>query len=322
MDGIEANLLAKRALMEDSSAPADDIAIFGDSKLFSLRPDAISDALGGEHRITNYSWPFFGMEAFETMLANYLRHRPAPRAIIINGRPEIIGVPASENSLAGVDAHRSRAFIALPVRDLITLAARQRRPGLLWQRLVWALQPPSTAYRSAAWDALRDLARGRGWPKATKDYQRMTTSFRDTGAFLMHRNRQITEAEVLALETVERPYAIYKNHAQAESFERFVSRASAAGIALYVLGSPAPPPYHERFNRLGIHDAHRALLAHWDQKFGNLHVIEPLHPVYPLDHFGDPGHLNTIGDNRFQSTYPALLANALKTIKGPEQVIP
>lgn len=314
VDGIQANLMAKAAQLSSAGAPPDEIAIFGDSKLFSVRPSAVATAVspGKAIRVSNYAWPFFGIEAYELMLETYLQNRPAPRAIILNGCPELIGTPAARVSLAHEPAHRQRAFTALPLRQIIALALRQRTPSLLWHRIVYALIPPSALYKETTPEALKDILRGRSWP-LSEDYIRMTTSYRETGAFLMHRNRQITIEDVRAAEQYLGPFGIHQNHQQAASFERFLQRAARADINLYLLGSPAPPPYADRFHQLGINQAYRAVLHHWQQKFKNLHVVEPLFPVQPLHHFGDPGHLNTEGDTQFQATYPQLLAEAMRT---------
>lgn len=279
--------------------------------MFSVRPAAVADAVSPDTpiRVTNYAWPFFGVEAYELMLDSYLQNRPAPQAVIINGCPELIGVPAEQVSLAAQPAHRQRAFTALPLRQIIALAIQQKTPSLLWHRLVWALTPPSAVYRDTATEALKDIARGRDWP-LTDDYIRMTSSYRQTGAFLMHRNRQVTAAEVRDLEQALCPYGIYKNHEQAASFERFLQTAARANIQLDLIGSPAPPSYAERFQQLGIHQAYRAVLEHWQARFDNLHIVEHLYPVQPLHHFGNPGHLNLEGDAQFQKTYPEALSSS------------
>ncbi len=311
VDGIQANLMTKAAQLRDADAPADDVAIFGDSKMFSVRPSALARAVSADSpvRVTNYAWPFFGVEAFELMLESYLQNHTAPRALIINGCPELIGVPAEKVSLTAQPAHRQRAFTALPLRQIFALAVRQKTPSLLWHRLVWALTPPSVVYRDTALEALRDVARGREWP-LSDDYIRMTTSYRQTGAFLMHRKRQVTAEEVRGLEQAIGPYGIHKNHQQAASFERFLQRAAQAEIQIYLIGSPAPPAYAERFQQLGIHQAYRAVLEHWQARFGNLHIVEPLYPVQPLHHFGDPGHLNLEGDEQFQEAYSDRLSGS------------
>jgi hypothetical protein len=317
VDGVQANLMAKSAQIRDSASPVDDVAIFGDSKMFSVVPAEIAKTVGSGDsvttsnrlRVTNYSWPFFGVEAYELMLNTYLRYRQPPKAILINGRPELVGAPASRNSLMDNPAHHQRAFVAIPLPEIMSFALKERQPRLLWHRLSWAIMPTSAVYRGEAFEALKDLCRGRGWPKPSNDYLRMTAAFRESGAFLMHQNRVVTAAEVEALEQVEGPYGLYHNAAQVRSFKRFLARTAEHNIQVLVIGSPAPPPYHERFLRLGVHDAYHANLTLWQQKYPNLRMVEPLYPTQSLHHFGDPGHLNAEGNAYFQTTYPALLAS-------------
>lgn len=310
-DGIEANLHAKRDIMR-SGTVRDDVAIFGDSKFFSVRPDVVSTAIGAHTQASNYSWPFMGIEAYDAMLRTYLLYKPAPKLILVNARPEMTGMPERCNAMDAAPAHRVRAYEALPLRTLWETIVLDKSWYLLWDRIAYALQPPSAQHKKTVWPAVKRLIRGRGWPLPTEDYVRMTSDFNATGAFLMHRKREVPKAEVLDLEKLLGPYGVYENKRQVAAFERFLTRAEDAGTTVLMLGVPMAPPLHQRFEAVGANAGYLRLTNSWQQRFANFRVLEPLLYTYPLDHFGDPGHVNFKGDAQFQKDY----ASALKSFSG------
>src|SRR5690242_17637396 len=139
-DAIEATLHAKRAIICSGTAH-DDVAIFGDSKLFSVRPDVVSSALGGNVRVTNYSWPFMGIEAFDAMLLTYLQHNPAPRLLILDARPELLGMPRHINAMAEDPTSRVRAAEGIPLIPLLQTDFANGDWYMVWDRFAYAMQP-------------------------------------------------------------------------------------------------------------------------------------------------------------------------------------
>jgi hypothetical protein len=306
-DGIEANLHAKRDIMCNGSV-LDDVAIFGDSKFFSVRPDVVNTALGGHHQVTNYAWPFMGIEAFDAMLHTYLNHKKAPKIILLDARPELVGMPERANAMAAEPTHRVRAYEALPWRELLAAIRADDNWYLLWDRVAYAMQPPSAAHKLPVWQAVRSLVRGRGWPTPTDDYLRMTGDFQETGAFLMHRKREVNESEVRELEKMLGPYGVYRSQKLIDSFDRFLTRAGDAGTTVLMLGIPLPPPLNDRLDQVGAYQGYRGLTDQWAKRHPNFHVVEPLFRSYPIENFGDPGHLNLRGNERFQKDYADTLA--------------
>lgn len=305
-DAIEANLHAKRDIMCNGSV-RDDVAIFGDSKFFSVRPDAVSTALGGHLQVTNYAWPFMGLEAYDAMLRVYLRHKPAPKAILLNARPELVGMPERANAMAAEPTHRVRAYEAVPLAQLAAAVLADGNYYMIWDRLAYALQPPSAAHKEPVRQGLRSLVRGRGWPDPTEDYRRMTEDFQQSGAFLMHRKREVTEQEVRDLEKALGPYGVYHSAKLENSFERFLTRAQDAGTTVLMLGIPLPPPLHNRMEQVGAYAEYRKLTDRWKQQHPNFDVLEPLFRSYPLENFGDAGHVNLKGNALLQKDLEANL---------------
>ena len=322
-DAIEANLHNKaRQIRNDIYY--DDIAIFGDSKFFSVQPSVVREIFStrpefickgcAQTMVSNYAWPFMGIEAYDAMLAATLtgpRERHPPKVILLNARPELVGMPESANAMAAADTHRVRAYEAFPLGELIRAVIADKNWFMLWDRIAYAMQPPSATHKNPVWDAMRSLAQGHGWPPPSEDYVRMTSDFNSTGAFLMHRKREVTEAEVVSLEKQYGPYGVYHSERLIQSFDRFLTHAADVGTTVLMLGIPLPPPLHERFEKVGAYAGYRKLTKQLEQRHPNFHVLEPLFFTYPIENFGDAGHLNQKGNALFQKDYASTLRSYL-----------
>jgi hypothetical protein len=179
---------------------------------------------------------------------------------------------------------------------------------MLWDRFAYGMQPPSAMHKAPVYEALHSILRGRGWPPPTEDYLRMTGDFQATGAFLMHRKREVSESEVLDLENSLGPYGVYHSEKLIRSFDRFLTRANDAGTTVLMLGIPLPPPLHNRLEQVGAYRGYRELTNAWAARHPNFHVVEPLYRSYPIENFGDAGHLNLRGNDIFQKDYADTLS--------------
>src|SRR5690606_16101436 len=51
----------KREMLTDGGAP-DDVAIFGSSRFYHVRPQMVKSIIGEDKKVTNYSWGWCGVE--------------------------------------------------------------------------------------------------------------------------------------------------------------------------------------------------------------------------------------------------------------------
>ena len=292
---------AKRSLLTDSSH-VDDVAIFGDSRFFSIQPAAVAEALGGNLSVTNYSWPFAGVEMVEFILYSYLDSKPAPRLILVGWMPENLAVAADRFTAAADPLYQTRLFNTLPTLPLTLALAAGGHGRLFWASLEHRLMPPSAHHRE------RLVPWVLGTSEPSPDEQRIYRSFRQAGSFLLY-NKEIAPPEAVA--SYERAVGGFAPDAAARNaapFRRFLERASSEAIPVLLFNVPLPNSLHERFEELGVIAEYRRLIAEFEASFGNFHVVEPLIEVHPDNYFADVGHLNAEGDLVYQAAYPRRLA--------------
>src|SRR5687768_2559704 len=81
-------LLEKKRDALTGAVPADDVAIFGSSRFYHVRPQAIKEVVGLDKRVTNYSWGWCGVEAYEAMLRGLINAGRLPKVIVTDSYPE------------------------------------------------------------------------------------------------------------------------------------------------------------------------------------------------------------------------------------------
>ena len=132
-------------------------------------------------------------------------------------------------------------------------------------------------------------------------------AYEQQGAFRMFEERTVTPDEMATFEKSYGPFVCYDNREEVQAFDRFLTLANDAGTTVLMIGCPLTPVLKAKYDDAGAMAAYEKLIADWEQRHPNFHALEPLAPVYPLDNFGDPGHVNVRGDQLFQQQYAASL---------------
>ena len=176
---LDYTVRAKLAAMTDS-ARVDDVVIFGDSRFFSIKPAAVEGALGGNLSVTNYSWPFAGVEMVEFALDAYLEAKQRPKLILVGWMPENLAISADRLTAAADPLYQTRLFNTLPTLPLAVSLAGGGHGRLFWGLVEHRLMPPSAHHR----DRLADWFLGN--TVMSEDEQRLFESFRRTGSFLLY----------------------------------------------------------------------------------------------------------------------------------------
>ncbi len=297
---LDYTVQAKLAAMTDS-ASIDDVVIFGDSRFFAIEPAAVERALGGNLTVTNYSWPFAGVEMVEFALDAYLRAKQPPRLILVGWMPENLAVSADRLTAAADPLYQTRLFNALPAGPLAWSLARGGHGELFWGFVEHRLMPPSAHHR----DRLTDWVLGNN--VTSEDDQRLFESFRRSGSFLLYNRETAPPDAVRSYERASGGFAPESAAPNAAPFRRFLERASSEAIPVLLLNVPLPNRLHERFQEVGVIERYRLFIGEMAASFDNFRVVEPLIEVYPDEYFADVGHLNDPGDRAYQQAYPARL---------------
>ena len=284
------------------SARVDDVVIFGDSRFFSIKPAAVEGALGGNLSVTNYSWPFAGVEMVEFALDAYLEAKQRPKLILVGWMPENLAVSADRLTAAADPLYQTRLFNTLPTLPLAVSLAGGGHGRLFWGLVEHRLMPPSAHHR----DRLADWFLGN--TVMSEDEQRLFESFRQTGSFLLYHGETAPPDAVASYERGSGGFAPESAVANAAPFRRFLERASSEAIPVLLLNVPLPESLHRRFEQVGVIERYRRFIGGMEQSFENFRVVEPLIEVYPDEYFADVGHLNDPGDRAYQQAYPARLA--------------
>lgn len=306
-DGLAEAVRIRHGWLTDP-ARVDDIAILGDSRAFSLRPDDVRAALGDDLRVTNYTWPFIGIEAYELVLRAYLRAKPAPRAVIVNLMPEYLSLPASHLDMAGDATRRVRAFNVVPAGALIPALAERGEYKMIGDWASYRAMPPSAANRDRLLPMLRGLARGKGLPEMPPHEQRMLEDLHQTGGFLLYADPTATPHDIERFHRLFAPVRLQDNDAILARFEPFLRLARDRGIRVFIVNQPVPEPILAEYETLGLPARYREVVGRWTGEHANLSVLEPALSAYPLELFGDFGHLNRRGDERFRADFREMLA--------------
>ncbi len=301
-DGIYWTTLAKRDILADRADP-EDVLVFGDSRAFSIQPALVSDALGEEVKVANYSWAYMGADAYDYFLDAYLRYNAPPRLILVTPMIEIVAVPRRMVNLEESPIYRTRLFTALPSSMLFDRFAEDGNWNLAGNLARHRAMPPSLHRRNQVWGAMKSLASGRGFPQLSDLDLHQIEGMQDRGAYLMHLTHVVTQPFFEQAERLYGPYGVHDNQEARAAYERFLSRAQAHDIEVRVLGIPVPEWTYDRHEEVGALTAYGQLLDQWSQRFPNFEVIEPVFVRWPNERFGDAGHLNLSGDHFYQHFY-------------------
>ena len=304
ISGLDFTVSDKRQTM---TAPArqEDVLILGDSRFFSIRPDLVNQAFGGNHLVTNYAWPFAGVETIDYFLEAYLRYQRPPKAILAGWMPENLAVPPGRMSVTAVPLYRTRLFNVIPSAPLAFRFARDKHWGMLWELFEYQALPPSARHRTRLIPFLRSAAGPATLPDP--EDRRITAAYSRAGSFLLYDDEVAGPDAVSDYEKAAGGLKLDAVLGNVPPFERFLERASSSGIRVVLFNVPLPETLYRRFDELGVIAKYEQVVARLRREFPNFEVMEPALQVYPGDYFADVGHMHQRGDKQFAAYYgPAL----------------
>jgi len=304
---LDVATVAKRARLV-AREKREEVAIFGDSRMFSVRPAVVAEALGGNVRAANYAWPFAGIETYDYMLDAYLHYNPPPRLILVDLMPDYVALNEATMRVATIPEHRIRLFNIVPGVPLAEKLAADRQWSLLWGFLTYRFASPTMRYREPIKDVLLE-AIGEGRRSATEpDAGQIAASLRARGAFVLAPGQVAGPEAIGVLE--QKPYGPIGPRPPdiLRPFERFLARGRENSIRVLLLNPPMPEPLFARYDGLGVLAHFRAQLDRLRQTHANFEILEPAVHTLPIEFFSDAGHVNARGDEALHTSIRERLA--------------
>ena len=306
LDDVFPVAVRKQQAMTDGQDP-EDILIMGDSRYFSIRPDSVEQAFGPDFEARNFTWPFFGVDAYVYTMESYLEYNPPPRIILTSFMPNYISIPTEFLRLGEVQLMADRAFLSLPSYPLFKSLLDDGRWRLAWDLFEYTAMPPSATYRNGIQRALSSILEGEGWPKRPEREASWLEQYEEHGAILLF------EDEVNGPNAVQNyidnytPLELFEDPEVLSIFEEFLEIADQNDVPVVLVNTPLPNVVVDYYEEKGILEAYRGHIAAFQKRHENLYIVEPLIRRFPNDHLGDLGHLNRAGDERFHEIFPAVL---------------
>lgn len=298
----------------------EDVVIYGDSRMFSVDPEAVEKALGGNLKVTNYAWYFSGFELYELMLRAHLEYKgKPPELIIFSLMPEFLVLPNEGFSLAEVPAYRPRAYNTIPADVLWSTFWEKGDWANLWHYFTYHLTPPSTKFRNRAMGSANRLLRGRDWEYRLPGVWKRMGDFQARGAFTLFDRKSAMAAESDLGRHYPGPFELQPPPPSIEAFYTFVDRTADLDIELLLLNPPLGEALHRQYERYGVPEAFEEFVADLDARYPHLTVAPPVLNVYPTHLFGDIHHINTAGDELFREQYTEVLSHYGETRFRKEQ---
>ena len=317
ISGLDFTVSGKRQTMTDASQQ-EDVLIVGDSRFFSIRPEVVDQAFGGNHVVTNYTWPFAGVETADYFLEAYLRYKKPPKAILAGWMPENLAVPPGRMSVTSDQLYRTRLFSVIPAAPLASRFARDKNWGILWGLFEYLALPPSARHRTRLIPFVRSAV-GEG-PVTIPDSEdrRIIAGYEGGGSFLLYDDEVAGPDAVSDYDKAAGGLKLDAALGNIPPFRRFLERAASSGIRVVLFNVPMPDGLYRRFDELGVIAKYEQVIARLRREFVNFEVMEPALQVYPDEYFADVGHMNRQGDEQFAGYYgPAIKQWLQKTAAAP-----
>jgi hypothetical protein len=302
ISGLDFTVSDKRQMMTDPSRQ-EDVLILGDSRFFSIRPDIVDQAFGGSLAVTNYTWPFAGVETVDYFLEAYLRYKKPPKAILAGWMPESFAVSAERMSVTADPLYRTRLFNVVPAVPLATRFARDGHWKMLWDLFEYRALPPSAHHRARL---IPFVLASVGAEPATipeSEDRRIAAEYQGAQSFLLYRDEVASPDAVSDYDKAAGGLKLDAALGNLPPLRRFLERARSSGIRVILFNVPIPEGLHQRFDELGVIAKYDEVIAGLQQEFENFEVIEPTLQIYPDGHFADVGHMNGRGDQQFAGHY-------------------
>ncbi len=311
MDGVFQTVDIKRGMLVDSRLQ-EDVVFFGDSRAFSVQPKTIRRALGPKLVVSNYSWPFIGAEAYDMMLRAYLARKKPPKLILVSFMPEYLSLPGKYLMMEGEDVRRIRAYNQVPTGALLSELAADGNYRQIWDWFAYVSMPPSSRDRDRLLPVLKSLAFGKGIPEPKPWDVEMVRGMQTDGAYLLFPDSTATPYDIERFLRIYNPVKLHDNREALGVFERFLKRASQAGIQVRLANMPIPEQTLEIYRKNGVLGRFDELVGRWERDYPVFRALRPAVYAYRIDQFGDFGHLNRRGDAKFQEDLRLLLERSLE----------
>lgn len=295
-DGHQVLSEKKRKVLLAAAEP-DTIAIFGVSRFYHLRPDEIANTLGTDIQVTNYSWRWCGIEAYEAMLRGLIQARRVPKLILVDGIPEILGykpylVNARDNEIFQIGLAQTAPRLAL-LRTIVGL----KEWKWFWNTITYTATPPSTLYRESVSSGLHRLIREGTLPPLPENYETVVETWEQKGWLVFAAGKRGTDKEYRQLEQLTGPYKLYDNLLTLRAYERFLRLAERHGTRVILLPVPSNPLIYDAYKREGVFDAYDQWLNTLEKKHTNFQAPAPRWLNWP-EAMGDAGHVHEEGAER------------------------
>jgi hypothetical protein len=279
-------------------SPADDVAILGSSRFLHLRPAAISQAFGGA-TVTNYSWGYCGIEAYEAMLRGLITAGRAPKLVIVDGMPEIFGYNTAMLTVTQAPKLRTGFAVTAPFWATVRTEIGQKEWKTAWQLIAQRMTPPSTLYRDWVTAALKVLLSTGHLPPLPDGYEETAGAWKRQGWTNFAPPASVaTEADFKAFAKETGPYILRKESKKvAWRYERFIRLAAEHDIEILSVAVPNNDLVYAEFNQNGIYDHYSDWLEHLQRKYPNFHAPPPYYMHWP-GMLGDAIHVNAAGAAR------------------------
>lgn len=306
-------LLEQKRVALTSLPGADDVAILGSSRFYHLKPKPIAALVGKGAQVTNYSWAYCGVEAYEAMLRGLIEAGRKPKLILTDGFPEIFSYPESmltntqsEDLLAGFAA-------TAPVGAALRTEVGQKRYDIAWKVLEYAMTPPSTLFRKSLIQCIQELLTNGTRPSFPAHYDRVA-AWQQNGWFNFAPPQRIADVRDFdALQKITGPHILRDNVAATRAYERLVHLAHDNGVKIILLPVPNNSVAFEAFTRNGVYKKYDKWLNGLETKYDNFKAPGPRWFCWP-NMLGDAGHVNAAGAARHMDLVLELLRQPLKEL--------
>lgn len=299
----------KRRLLT-SGAPADDVAILGNSRFYHVDPERLKEVFGPDARITNYAWAWCGMDIYEPMLRGMINAGRTPRIVIVDANAEMFGYRPELLSLAGDPSNQSRYNQTAPLLPGLRTELAQQLWGPAWHTFSSYLTPPSVVYGERVGKGLERLLKQRKLPKPRKDFTTYVEQWQQHGWFQFAAERVSDWDEYRHVETINGPYTLFDNPQARQAYERFLRLAQAHNVRVILLPVPHNTLQYEAYLRNGVYAAFDQWLNAMQEKYPVFSAPAPRWQDWP-GMLGDAGHLNSAGIQRHMD----LMVEMLKQVQ-------
>lgn len=305
-------LLEKKRDALSAPTEADTIAVFGTSRLYHVDPKRLQAFLPPGSRVTNYSWSWCGIEAYEAMLRGLINAGRIPKILLVEAQPELFGYTYQRLSVTGPDYFAQRYAETAPFGAALRTTIGLKEWQQAWNLLTYNLSPPSLLYQDRVKPALAHLLRQGALPDRPANYDFLVTRWETDGCFnyVNPPDKVADPAEFAALETETGPWTLRQHPALQHALSRMLKLAQKHDIRIIMIPVPNNDLAYQKFEANGVFATYDKWLDSLQQKFPNFSAPGPRYCAWP-GMLGDAGHLNAAGTERHMNLVTEILREKL-----------